>query len=142
MKSNSKDEGCGCLGCFGVLLLPAMLAAFYQMLLAIIRSIELTFTAVVGGAEAWWVSLVNTPYFHLTSVIIGSIAIGVMVGWALAFRTRLPSSGVSDSGCQESRLPEACDQQSSDAPEGMEAGHRSPKKKPPPEERECASGIP
>ena len=91
---DDNTEGCGCslflYATFGLWALSATV----QATSAFIRTVEKFFCSLIQSAESWWVSLVHTPYFHLTSVILASIAIGLMTGWAVAFRTRLPSGGV------------------------------------------------
>jgi hypothetical protein len=96
MAKDDNSEGCGCslllYGVFGTW----ALGTIWQATSAFIRSVEQFFRVLVNGVESWWLSLIHTPYFHLSSVILASIAIGLMIGWAIAFRTRLPTSAVED----------------------------------------------
>lgn len=93
MNDNSDSGGCGCSFVFYVMVGLWALSTVVSGTNAVIRSVEQFFCSLVKSAEAWWTSLVHTPYFHLTSVTLASIAIGLLVGWAVAFRTRLPTSG-------------------------------------------------
>lgn len=87
----NESEGCGCSLFLYAIFGFWVLSTAVQATGAVIRAVELLFCSLVLGVESWWISLVHTPYFHLTWVVVGSLAIGFMIGWAVAFRTRLPS---------------------------------------------------
>ena len=90
-----KEEpgGCGCsfllYSALGLWALTTAISTTQAFIKATDRSIH----TLIDGIESWWYYIIHTPYFNLLSVILASLAIGAMIGWALAFRTRLPGGG-------------------------------------------------
>lgn len=95
---DDNSEGCGCSFVLYLTFGLWAVCSAVRATTAFIKGVEQVFCSLVKGAESWWVSLVYTPYFHLVSVTVGSVAIGFMIGWAVAFRTRLPKRAVRDEG--------------------------------------------
>ncbi len=113
-----EEEDAGCCSCLGLFLVVPVMVWLMQAGLSVIMVVEQFFInlvdsakhfcfAVVDSVSAWWFSLIHTPYFHLGWVVFGALAIGLKIGWALAFRTRLPKVEPPDPRLGENRQKEA-----------------------------------
>lgn len=86
-----EEPCCGCVTIFFAALTFLWAAVMVvESALATVRSIEKFFSELIDAVKAWWIALIHTPYFNLSTVCVAALAIGLMLGWALAFRTRLP----------------------------------------------------